>query len=182
MARTCTVCSSPRKKEIDQALLAGESFRHIAARYDTSTGALQRHKADHLPAKVVKSAAGKALMESESLAEQINTLRRRADVLFTDATELLERSKQNNDSKTALQAINSARACIGESRELLRLCGEMAGQLAPQGASLVVIAPLILQCFAEGGVSTEVRVAVARKLAALDRTLTLDANGNTLPA
>ncbi len=55
MPRTCTVCSDSKRDEIDRALVAGEPFRHIAARFDTSTGALQRHKNEHLPATMVKA-------------------------------------------------------------------------------------------------------------------------------
>ena len=55
MPRTCTLCNHPRREVIDRALLDGESFRHIAARFDISTGALQRHKADHLRPSLLKA-------------------------------------------------------------------------------------------------------------------------------
>ena len=44
MPRTCTVCTHLKREAIDQALVSGEPFRHIAAQTGTSTGALQRHE------------------------------------------------------------------------------------------------------------------------------------------
>ncbi len=55
MPRTCTVCSHKEREGIDKALLADEPYRHIASRFGTSTGALQRHRAEHLPATMVKA-------------------------------------------------------------------------------------------------------------------------------
>ena len=104
--------------------------RRVATQYGLNEASVRRHRAEHLAAKVVKAQAGRDLLESESLAEQINTLRRRVDILFTDATELLQKSKDGGDSKVALQAINSARACVSESRELTRVLAELAGQLS----------------------------------------------------
>jgi len=58
MARTCTVCTHAERAAIDRALVAGEPFRHIASRQGVSTTALQRHKAEHIPAAL--AAAGRA--------------------------------------------------------------------------------------------------------------------------
>ena len=50
MGRPCSVCGHPQRTAIDAALVAGnDPFRIIANRFGTSTGSLQRHKADHLP-------------------------------------------------------------------------------------------------------------------------------------
>lgn len=54
MPQTCILCNHRRRDGIDRALLAGESIRHIAARFDTSSGALQRHKAEHLRPSLVR--------------------------------------------------------------------------------------------------------------------------------
>lgn len=51
MSRACTVCAHPDYKTIDQALLAGQSLRNIAARFGTSRSALHRHAHFHLPAE-----------------------------------------------------------------------------------------------------------------------------------
>ena len=73
MPRTCTLCNHPRRDGIDRALLDGESFRHIAARFDTSTGALQRHKADHLRPSLVKAYQAKENARAEGFRARLET-------------------------------------------------------------------------------------------------------------
>lgn len=54
MTRTCTVCASPDRAEIDKALIAATvPYRHIAARWKVTTQALLRHKADHVTADIL---------------------------------------------------------------------------------------------------------------------------------
>ena len=60
MSRSCTICRHDAKEDINRALLDSEPFRHIAARTGTSTTALQRHKADHLPVALAQAVVAKA--------------------------------------------------------------------------------------------------------------------------
>ena len=174
MPRPCSVCTHAERKAIDKALLNGSALRTIADQHSVSKTALLRHReAGHLAAAVVRRQEGKELLESKSLTEKIQTLENRVNVLYDDALSLLQTAKADKDSKIALQAIGQARSCCSEARELVRLLGELAGSLPTPGVSLTVLAPLILQTFAEGGVSTAARVAVARKLVELDKTLNL---------
>ena len=78
MPRSCTVCTHEARAEIERALVAGEAFRHIAARFDTSTGALQRHKADHLPVKLVKAQEAEEVAQADDLLEQVRDVHVRA--------------------------------------------------------------------------------------------------------
>ena len=73
MPRTCTLCNHPRRDGIDRALLDGESFRHIASQNGTSTGALQRHKADHLRPSLVKAYQAKENARAEGFRERLET-------------------------------------------------------------------------------------------------------------
>jgi hypothetical protein len=54
MGRACTICSSDNRHAIEAALTQREPYRHIASRYGVSTAALQRHKRDHLPGKMLR--------------------------------------------------------------------------------------------------------------------------------
>ena len=45
MPRKCTICSHKSRAKIDQALVERQAFRHIAARFDVSTGALVKAQA-----------------------------------------------------------------------------------------------------------------------------------------
>ncbi len=55
MPRACTVCTHPKRDEIDRAIVAGEPNRRIASHHDVTERAVRNHKAGHLPAKLVMS-------------------------------------------------------------------------------------------------------------------------------
>lgn len=50
MPRVCTICTHERRGEIDRALVGGTPYRDVSGRFGTSKSALERHKAEHLPA------------------------------------------------------------------------------------------------------------------------------------
>jgi len=125
--RTCTVCQHPNTKEIDRALVAGEPFRHIAARFGTSTAALQRHKAEHVPAHVAKAKEAELTADADDLLGQLQELRRRAFAI-------LDQAEGAGELRTALAAIREARSCIA-------LLLEVEGELDRRGVTNVVIAP-----------------------------------------
>ena len=115
MTRVCTICTHPEKEAINQALVNGEPFRHIAARYGTSTGALQRHKADDLPSIMVKSEEAREVAHADDLVWQIKQLRNKA-------IGILGKAETAGDLKTALMGVREARACI-------ELLAEMEGEI-----------------------------------------------------
>jgi hypothetical protein len=83
LGRTCTICSHPERTEIDKALVAAEeSLRTIADRWTVSKTTLIRHKAEHLPQRLV---ATKAAAETADGLEVLDELRRcfeRVNLLF----------------------------------------------------------------------------------------------------
>jgi hypothetical protein len=115
MPRVCTICTHPEKEAINQALVAAEPYRHIAARFGTSTGALQRHKADDLPSVMVKSEQAKDVAHADTLVGQVQELRNKA-------ISILGTAEKAGDLKTALMGVREARACI-------ELLAEMEGEL-----------------------------------------------------
>ena len=48
MSRKCTVCTHEQLEKIDCSLINDVPFRKISKQYGVSTGALQRHKRDHI--------------------------------------------------------------------------------------------------------------------------------------
>lgn len=54
MPPVCTICSHPKRAEIDKALVAGSVFRDVAQRFAVSRDALFRHKRDHLAEALVR--------------------------------------------------------------------------------------------------------------------------------
>lgn len=115
MPRKCTICTHAKRDAIDSALVNGESYRAIAAQFEVSTSALQRHKGHHLPATLAQARNAGEATRGEDLLEQVGALRARALQILTQAEEA-------GELRTALAAIREARGCL----ELLaRLLGEL---------------------------------------------------------
>jgi hypothetical protein len=129
MPRTCTICNSPSRESIERALLAGESYRHIAARFDTSTGALQRHRAEHLPSSLTKAHTAVEVARADTLLDEVRSGGNRAERLYGHAETILERAMESKDLKTALGAIGAAVSVMREGRAYLELRGEISGEL-----------------------------------------------------
>src|SRR5262249_22285176 len=115
MPRTCTVCAHPERAAIDAALMAGEPYRHIAIRFATSVGALQRHQADHVPAPLAHAQAAQTVAEADELLAQLQALR-------SKAIGLLSKAEQAGDYRTAIAGVREARACV---ETLLEVEGEL---------------------------------------------------------
>ncbi len=115
MAQTCTICRSPKRQEIDTALLANTPFRHIASQYGTSTTALQRHKKNDLP---------RVMVQSRQAAEEVHGADLLSEMIDLNARTLanLSKAERRGDLKIALSAIAEVR----RNKELLaRLSGEL---------------------------------------------------------
>ena len=95
MPRTCTICSHSDLAEIDRVLVAGESFRRIAARFGSSASSLRRHKAEHLPEALAQASAAAEVIRGDDLLQQTRDLQAKA-------LEILEKAEQGGDLRTAL--------------------------------------------------------------------------------
>jgi hypothetical protein len=49
------VCDHPERHSIDEALVSGTPYRSVAKRFGLSESAVYRHKAEHLPAHLLKA-------------------------------------------------------------------------------------------------------------------------------
>lgn len=158
MSRVCTICTHPEREAIDRALIAGDAFRHIAARFDTSTSALQRHKADHLPARMVKATEAAETVSADSLLARLRALN-------AETADVLREAKKSADHELRLKAIQRAERQIELEGRLLGELQEgvivnvavMPEWLAMRAAILAALQP-----------HPEARIAVAERLAALD--------------
>ena len=115
MPRTCTICSHTDRVGIDQALLNGEPFRHIATRTGTSTTALTRHKAEHISSTIAKARDAVEVAQADDLLREVRQLK-------SKAVSLLLQAEQAGDYRTALAGIREARACV---ELLLEVEGEL---------------------------------------------------------
>ncbi len=115
MPRSCTVCEHPEKDAIDRTLVGGASNRSVASLYDVSEAAVRRHKANHLPAKLVMAQAAEEVAQADDLLDQMQDLQART-------LAILEAAESTNQHRTALSAIREARSNL----ELLaKLLGEL---------------------------------------------------------
>lgn len=126
MPRTCTICTHERRSEIDAALLAEEPYRRIAARFGTSTGALQRHK-EHLPEHLAKAHEAQEVAQADNLLEQVKDLQARA-------LSILDKAETAGDLRTAVSAIREARA-------IFELLAKLTGELDERPVINLVNAP-----------------------------------------
>jgi len=115
MPRSCTVCEHAEREAIDRALVGDASNRSVASLYDVSEAAVRRHKANHLPAKLVLATAAAEVAQADNLLEQVRALQGRA-------YGILDKAEGAGDLRTALGAIREAR---GNLELLAKLLGEL---------------------------------------------------------
>lgn len=121
MPRRCSVCTHPDRENIDEALVGATAISAISAKYrDISEDALGRHKANHLPSKLVMAEKAKEVAQADSLLDQVQDLQGRA-------LAILDQAEMSGDLRTALGAIREAR---GNLELLAKLLGELSD--APQ--------------------------------------------------
>ena len=85
MARKCTICHHVDREDIDVALVSGDPFRHIAAQFDVSTTALQRHKRTHIPQSLMKAVEAQELVRADDLFAHVSALRKRTLTILEEA-------------------------------------------------------------------------------------------------
>ncbi|MBF0461626.1 MAG: hypothetical protein HQL87_09535 [Magnetococcales bacterium] len=116
MARPCSVCVHAKRKAIDTALLAGESFRVLSQKFRLSTDALRRHQmANHIPQAMAKAQEAQEVARGDSLLDTLATL-------TADATRIQEGAEKKGNYQAALGAIR-------ERTRLVELTAKMRGEL-----------------------------------------------------
>ena len=155
MPRRCSVCTHPDRENIDEALVGATAISAIAAKYrDISEDALGRHKANHLPAKLVMAEKVKEVAQADSLLEQVRDLQGRA-------LAILDQAEMSGDLRTALGAIR-------EARGNLELLAKLLGELDDRPQVNVLISPewLELRAVIVGALEpyTDARGAVLRAI------------------
>lgn len=100
MPKACSLCASPRRDEIDAALLSGASFRDIAGRFGTSKSAAERHRS-HVPERLALARRDAEVRSAETLAEKLSRLE-------DDLRRLLEKAEKDGDFRAAIAAVKTA--------------------------------------------------------------------------
>ncbi len=161
MAGTCTICNHPDRKAIESALVEGVGVRVIASRFVPLTrSSIQRHKEEHLPAKLAKAREAKEVTQADDLLAQARKVQNKA-------TSLLLKAEAQGDFKTALAGCREVRGCI-------ELLAKLMGELDESPTVNIVINPqwlniraVIVEALADHPAA---RLRVAEALAALERS------------
>jgi hypothetical protein len=129
MPRLCTICISDLREEINAALISRESLRALSKRFGITTSALQRHRASHLPATLLKAAAVADVMEAGNLLERLKALNRETAAVLREARD---GDSKNND--LALKA-------IARVEKQIELEGRLLGELHEGSTVNVILTP-----------------------------------------
>lgn len=127
MPKGCKVCRADNVKEIDKAIIEGETLQSIADKFHFHISTISRHK-QHIANKINTYSV---LTD----AQEGGTVLQRIDDLLQRANSLLDKAEDGGDVKTALIAIR-------EVRGTLELLGKASGQLAPEKI-LVQVEPVL---------------------------------------
>ena len=83
-------------------MIGAAPYRHMAARFGVSTGALVRHHDDHLQAAVVKASRIGEITRADDLVDRIIVLAR-------ETQAVLDRAKAAEDDELALEGDRAGR-------------------------------------------------------------------------
>src|SRR5215469_3175052 len=131
MPRTCTLCNHPRRDGIDRALLDGESYRYIASQYGTSTGPLQRHKADHLRPSLVRAYQAKENARGNGFLARLETTWGRIEGAMDKAQRAV---RTHEDGTVEDRSLSALPPLFNQAHRNLELLGRATGELSHDGA------------------------------------------------
>lgn len=98
MPRVCTVCSHPDRAAIDQALVAGEPNRRIAARAAVSETSIRRHKASCIASSLVKATEAKKVVNANALFAKVRDLE-------AEARRIGRKAEKEGDLRCAIASV-----------------------------------------------------------------------------
>ncbi len=125
MAQSCTICTHPQRRAIDAALVADASLRDIAGQFDVSKSAVDRHKAEHLPAHLVKA------HEQEDIRQAIDVVRQ-LKAINQATLGILKEARDMRKHAIALMAIDRV-------QKQIELQAKLLGELQQEGTTNIVI-------------------------------------------
>ena len=119
----CLVCTHKRRNAIEKALLRGQSYRNISARFGVSAASISRHK-PHVAQAIAKAVERRDVYFGETLLDKL-------DRMELDFRRLAEKAELTQEWPSAIIALR-------ETRETLKLIYEMQ-QAAQRTANPVTV-------------------------------------------
>jgi len=117
MPLPCSICIHTQRDAIDEALVLGEAAPAIAAQFEASVDALQRHKRGHLAALLAEAGDAES-QRAEALVGQIWRLQE-------DTLAALAEAREGGNLRLFFAGVREAR---GNAELLARLAGMLGGQ------------------------------------------------------
>lgn len=76
------MCIHSSRQKIDAALVANDSYRDIAGRFNLSRTALLRHKADHIPLRLLRAREARELADADGIMAELKRCMERVNLLY----------------------------------------------------------------------------------------------------
>lgn len=131
MPPTCTICRHENRRDIEKALISGVPLRDLAGRYGLSKSSLQRHKAEHLPVRLLRAKEAAEVSQASDLLGEIRRLQDKA-------LDILAQAEAAGDLRTALMGVREARSCLELAA---RVSGQVRDQLNVSQHLVIIQAP-----------------------------------------
>ena len=125
--RACSICTHGSRAEIDKALVAGEPVTRLSALFRVSADSLDRHRANHLPATLVKAREAQDVRHALDVVQQLKAINAASLRILADA-------RAEGDGALALKAVDRIQRQIELQAKLL-------GELDERPVLNVVLAP-----------------------------------------
>lgn len=122
MSRVCTVCTHPKRKQLDR-LLVGKKTAHCALSREFGVGrdALRRHANAHVSAAIVRSVDAQEAVRGDDLFAQAREQQARATKLYHTAESLLLRAQRKPDLDLGLKAVRAVARVLDETGSAIEL-------------------------------------------------------------
>ena len=129
MPRPCTVCTHPHRDAIDQWLVEGGTATKLAALFQVSADALDRHQARHLPNALVQAHAASRVARADDLLDRLL-------VLANATLSILQQTSSGpaRDNDVALKA-------IARAEKQIELQARLVGELRATTTVNILLAP-----------------------------------------
>lgn len=88
MPRTCTICSHPKRAEIEAAIVAGSSYRHISSQFDVGYKSVERHASDHISQEIKQSKEAEEAAQSLDVVKQLKHINKIALDILKESHDL----------------------------------------------------------------------------------------------
>lgn len=136
----CTLCTHAKRAAIEQQIVAGTSYRDVAAHFRISKSAIERHK-DHIAAAVVQAAEARDLAFTDCVLTELELLHRTTLDILREAREGRKfEVPSGKDLKKKVEVydhpcVKTSLRAIAEARKNLALLARLTGQLDPPEAA-----------------------------------------------